>query len=127
MKHVRVLVAVLVAMLFVAPASQAQGGSGRGRGNAIARLMENITLSAEQQAKVDSIASSYRERRQQMMQEAGGGMGGMDSTARAKMMEMTNSQYDDIRKVLTEDQQKVFDENRKNMPRGRRGGGTGGR
>jgi hypothetical protein len=38
---------------------------------------------------------------------------------------MNDKQYDDIRKVLTEDQQKVFDENRKNLPQGRRGGGTG--
>lgn len=129
MKHVRVLLAVLVAMLFVAPATQAQGGGGGrgGRGGgALTALMANITLSADQQAKYDSITTHYREERQAMMQ-GGGGMGGMDSTTRAKMTEMTNKQYDDIRKILTEDQQKVFDENRKNLPQGRRGGGTGSR
>mgnify|MGYP001618085571 CR=1 FL=1 len=45
----------------------------------------------------------------------------------AKMREMTQKQYDDIRTVLTAEQQTVFDENRKNLPAGRRGGGPGNR
>ncbi len=126
MKYVRVLLMVLAAIVFVAPASQAQGGGGggRGRGGQMTALMANITLTADQQAKVDSITAAFREQRMALM-PAGGGMGGMDSTTRAKMTEMTNKQYDDIRKVLTEEQAKVFDENRKNLPQGRRGGGTG--
>jgi Spy/CpxP family protein refolding chaperone len=123
MKYVRVLLVVLAAMVFVAPATQAQGGGGRGRGGAMTALMANVTLTEAQQAQVDSIAGHYRT----MRQEAGiGGRGaGMDSTMMAKMRDMNNKQYDDVRKVLTEDQQKVFDENRKNLPQGRRGRGTG--
>jgi Spy/CpxP family protein refolding chaperone len=45
--------------------------------------------------------------------------------ARTKMADLNNKQYDEIRAVLTADQQKVFDENRKNLPTGRRGGGPG--
>jgi Spy/CpxP family protein refolding chaperone len=124
MKYVRVLLVVLAAIVFVAPATQAQGGGGgRGRGGAMPALMANVTLTEAQQAQVDSVVAHYRTLRQ----EAGiGGRGaGMDSTMMAKMREMNDKQYDDIRKVLTEDQQKVFDENRKNLPQGRRGGGTG--
>jgi Spy/CpxP family protein refolding chaperone len=35
----------------------------------------------------------------------------MDSTTRAKLGELRKKQYDDIRKVLTADQQKTFDLN----------------
>jgi hypothetical protein len=85
--------------------------------------MANITLTEAQQAQVDSVVAHHRTLRQ----EAGvGGRGaGMDSTRMAKMREMNDKQYDDLRKVLNADQQKVFDENRKNLPQGRRGGGTG--
>jgi Spy/CpxP family protein refolding chaperone len=127
MKYARVLLLVLAAAVFVAPVASAQGGGGGGRGRGMQALMQNITLTAEQQVKVDSITTKYRTERQALMPAGGGGMAGMDSTARAKMLELNNKQYDEIRAVLTEDQQKVFDENRKNLPQGRRGGGTGNR
>lgn len=127
MKYVRVLLLVLAAAMFVAPAASAQGGGGGGRGGrGMQMLMQNITLTAEQQAKVDSVRQKYMTDRQALM-PAEGGMAAMDSTARGKMQALTQKQYDDIRAVLTADQQKVFDENRKNMPQGRRGGGTGSR
>ncbi|HSA54233.1 MAG TPA: hypothetical protein VLE53_00960 [Gemmatimonadaceae bacterium] len=127
MKYVRVLLLVLVAALVVAPAASAQGGGGRGRGGGrgMQMLMQNITLTAEQEAKRDSIVAKYTTERQALMPAGGGGMAAMDSTARAKMMELNNKQYDDIRAILTPEQQTVFDENRKNLPQGRRGGGTG--
>lgn len=122
MKFVRILLLVLAAVVFVAPTVSAQGGGagGRGAGRGMAALMANITLTADQQVKVDSITAKYR---QEMVAMRGGGP--MDSTAMAKFREMTNKQYDEIRTVLTEEQQKVFDENRKNLPTGRRGGGAG--
>lgn len=127
MKYVRVLLLVLLTALVVAPEASAQGGQGRGRGRGqMTALMANITLTADQEAKRDSIVAKYAAERQALM-PAGGGMGGMDSTARAKFMELNNKQYDEIRGILTADQQKVFDENRKNLPQGRRGGGTGSR
>ena len=127
MKYVRFFLLVLATSLFVAPAVQAQGGGGGGGGQGrggrgMQMLMANITLTADQQTKVDSIVAKYRAMRPQMSQD-------MDSTSRAaamaKMQENNNKQYDEIRAVLTADQQKVFDENRKNMPTGRRGGGPG--
>jgi hypothetical protein len=122
MKYLRVLLVVLAAVVFVAPATQAQGG-GRGRGGAMTALMANITLTEAQQVQVDSITAHYRTMRQQA--GIGGRGAGMDSTMMARMRDMNNKQYDDIRKLLTEEQGKVFDENRKNLPQGRRGGGTG--
>lgn len=124
MKYARVLLLVLAATALVAPVASAQGGGGggRGAGRAMQALMANITLTAEQQAKVDSINAVYQTQRRELMQ-SGGGM--QDSTTRAKAMELTNKQYDAIRTVLTAEQQTVFDENRKNMPQGRRGRGRG--
>jgi Spy/CpxP family protein refolding chaperone len=114
---------VLAAGVFAAPVLSAQGGGGgggqgRGRGGAIGVWLANITLSAEQQTQVDSINAKYRAMRPQMSQE-------MDSTARAAAMaknqELNAKAADEVRAVLTADQQKVFDENRKNNPTGRRG------
>lgn len=123
MKYGRVLLLVLAAAALVAPAASAQGrGGGRGAGRGMAMLMANITLSADQQAKVDSIVAKYQTQRRELMQ-SGGGM--QDSTTRAKMTELNNKQYDEIRAVLTAEQQTVFDENRRNLPQGRRGRGGG--
>lgn len=124
MKYVRVLLMVLAAAALVAPVASAQGGGGggRGAGRGMAMLMQNITLTAEQEARRDSIVAKYQGERQTLMQ-SGGGM--QDSTTRAKMMELNNKMYDEIRATLTEEQQKVFDQNRQNMGRGRRGGGQG--
>ena len=128
MKYVRVLLLVLTAAMVVVSDASAQGGGGRGRGGrGMQMLMQNITLTTEQQAKFGSINTRYQGERQALMPAGGGGMGGMDSTTRAKFQELTQKQYDEIRGILTADQQKVFDENRKNLPQGRRGGGTGSR
>ncbi len=115
MKYVRFLFLVLATSMFVAPVANAQGGGrGGGRGGMTA-LMQNITLTADQQTKVDSIVAKHRAMRPQMQGMDSAGM----AAARSKMMENNNKQYDEIRAVLTPDQQKVFDENRKNMPMGR--------
>jgi Spy/CpxP family protein refolding chaperone len=128
MKYVRFLLVALAAIVFVAPAAMAQGGGGgggQGRGGRgmIQALMANITLTAEQQAKVDSIVAKFRADRPAMPGQDADSATRAD--ARTKMMEYNNKQYDAIREVLTDDQKKVFDENRKNMPMGRRGGGPG--
>jgi Spy/CpxP family protein refolding chaperone len=126
MKYVRFLVVALAAFAFAAPAfaqGGGGGGGGQGRGGQMTALMANITLTAEQQAKVDSIVAKYRAERPQMPgQDADSAT---RAAARTKMMEYNQKQYDAIREVLTADQQKVFDENRKNLPTGRRGGGSG--
>jgi len=124
MKYVRILVLVLAAIVFVAPAAIAQGGGGgggqgRGRGGAVATWLQGITLTAEQQTQVDSIAAKYTALRAQLPPMQQGQP--PDSASMAKRTELNGKQFDEVRVVLTADQQKVFDENRKNNPTGRRG------
>jgi Spy/CpxP family protein refolding chaperone len=123
MKYVRMLLLVLAAAVFVAPAAQAQGGGGGGMGRGgrgmMAALFKDITLTDAQQTKIDSIAAAYREKMPRMARGET-----PDPDAMAKRREMTQQQYADFRKVLTDDQQKVFDENVKNLPQGRGRGGS---
>jgi Spy/CpxP family protein refolding chaperone len=70
------------------------------------RLMQGITLTPEQQAKVDSITARYSA---QMPAFTPGVM--PDSATRAKMRDLNANQDVEIRTVLTPDQQKVFDAN----------------
>lgn len=110
MKRIRVL-ALLGAMLaLVAPALQAQGGGGQGRGRQMEMLMQGITLTDAQKAKVDSIGTAYRAQMPAFNRDAP-----PDSAARAKRMELMQKQYSDIRAVLDAEQQKVFDKNLEEM------------
>ena len=91
------------------PQGSAQGGQGRG-GRGIAMLMEGITLSEAQQAKLDEISAKYRAERQKLMPNGAQG-GPPDEGIRAKMGEMMEKQSAEIREILTADQQKLFDAN----------------
>ena len=112
----RILAAL--ALVLVATTAQAQGGQagggmgqggggmGQGGGNRMnAMLFKDITLSADQQKKVDSIQAAGREAMRGMMQN--GGM--QDPANREKMTEMRKKQNDEIRKLLTPEQQATFD------------------
>lgn len=113
--------ALLVGSTTVAAAQepQPQGGQRQGGGrNMGAQLLQGITLTAEQQAKVDSINAQTMAARREMMQDQS-----MDQEARrAKAREMMTKQTDAIRGLLTDDQKKVFDKNledmRARMPQG---------
>jgi len=122
-----------VAALFAAVPASAQGGMGGGgmgggmRGNPeqmMARqkemLFKDITLSAEQTTKVDSIMTAGMGKQREMMQAAmaGGDRAGM----REQMQKMNEERNTAIKAVLTDDQKKKFDENLAAMPQGRRGG-----
>ena len=98
------------------PQGQRQGGSGR----QMAMLMQGITLSADQQAKVDSIGVRYTEQRRALMQDES-----LDMDARrAKGRELMGKQRDEIKAVLTDEQKKVFDKNIEDMQaRMQQGGG----
>jgi Spy/CpxP family protein refolding chaperone len=113
MKRIRVFALLTVLLAFAAPAAQAQGGGGgQGRGgNRMEMLMQGITLTDAQKASVDSIATSFRAQMPPMQQGTP-----PDSATRAKRMEVMQKQFAAVRAVLTPDQQKVFDENVKNMP-----------
>jgi Skp family chaperone for outer membrane proteins len=73
-------------------------------------VMEGITLSSDQQAKVDAITKKYADETQKMRDDAqnGGDMQAM----RTKMGEMRAKQIDELKEVLTSDEQKAaFDKN----------------
>jgi Spy/CpxP family protein refolding chaperone len=98
------------------------GRGGQGRGDQL--LLRGITLSADQQQRVDTIRARYRGQMDQMRQQSGG-----DRDAnRTQMRTMMEKQTAEIRAVLTPDQQTLFDQNmaevRSRMERG--GGRPGG-
>lgn len=100
---------------------QAQGGGGGGgRGMGGARMMEmmmqGITLTDAQKAKVDSITAKYQKEMPQMTP------GSPPSPEdRQKRMELMQKQQADIKAVLTDEQKATFEKNLANMP-GRRPG-----
>jgi len=108
-----------IALCASASVASAQGGTapgqapqgemrGQGRGGQ-SMLFEGITLTDEQQKKIDDIRASYRAERQKMMPNGAGGP--PDDAARAKMKEAMNKQQAEIRAVLTTEQQVIFDKN----------------
>ena len=82
------------------------GGPG-GIGRADQALLRNITLSADQQQRVDTIRARYRT---QMEQMRGQNSGDRDAN-RSQMRTMMEKQQAEIRDVLTPDQQRVYDQN----------------
>jgi Spy/CpxP family protein refolding chaperone len=89
------------------PGGEGGGGGGGGfAGRRMQRLLQGITLTAEQQAKVDSITAKYRA---QMPPFTPGAL--PDSATRAKMRTLFGNQDEEIRALLTPDQQKIWDQN----------------
>ncbi|HXJ29723.1 MAG TPA: hypothetical protein VNG35_03745 [Gemmatimonadales bacterium] len=89
------------------PGGDGAGGGGGGfAGRRMQRLLQGITLTAQQQATVDSITAKYRA---QMPAFTPGAP--PDSATRAKMRALFGNQDEEIRAVLTPDQQKVWDQN----------------
>lgn len=103
------IVALAGMVALAAPAAFAQGGGG-GQGRGMQRLMQGITLTEKQQASVDSIEAAYRSQMPPMQQGQR-----PDSATMAKMREVRQKEYADVRKVLTPDQQKTFDKNVEDM------------
>ena len=100
------------------------GGRG-GFGRADQALLRGITLSADQQQRIDTIRTRYRTQMEQMRQQNSAGTD--RDAARGQMRSMMEKQQAEIRAVLTADQQRQFDQNLAEM-RGRmeRGGGRPG-
>lgn len=116
-------IAAMLVLAVAAPTVHAQGGGppgGRG-GRMMEMMMTGITLDAAQKAKVDSIVAKHQAEMPPMQQ------GQMpDSATRAARREHMMKQQDEIRAVLTPDQQKVFDKNVADMRERMRGRGPGG-
>lgn len=97
-------------------------GGQRGPGRMQAMLLQGITLTPAQQAKVDSITTHYRSMMPAMTP------GTPPSQAdREKAMQLMAASQKDIRAVLTPDQQPTFDKNlaemQARMQQMRQGGG----
>ena len=100
------LVTLCTGLMFAATVAVAQAPGGGFAGRRMERLLQGITLTAEQQAKVDSITAKYRA---QMPPFTPGTL--PDSATRAKMRTLFGNQDEEIRALLTSDQQKVWDQN----------------
>jgi Spy/CpxP family protein refolding chaperone len=131
MKGIRMAVLGAALVFGVTTVASAQGGGaggqarGGGRGNQVARLMTDITVSADIQTKIDTIAAKYQAQTRELMTAGGGGQ--MDDATRAKMMDLNTKRNAEIRALLTAEQAAQFDKNVAAMPAGgRRGGGAGG-
>ena len=121
---------ILAAALVVASASvaEAQGG-GRGGANMAERqaaqraaLFEGITLSADQQTKIDSIYAASQKATADLRASMGQGAPPSDEQ-RAKMQAVQTDQRKAIKAVLTAEQNVTFDANVAKMPQGRGRGG----
>ena len=114
----RTLKLVVAAALLVAgstvAAAQDQPPAGRqggGRPDPMVALMKDITLSPEQQTKVDSITKKYADLRTAMMADAS-----LDQAARrAKGQENRTKQSEEVKAILTDEQKKVFEKNQADM------------
>lgn len=103
------LTLVLAAAMLVVGSSvaTAQDQPPRMGGRGVAALMQGITLTPEQQVKVDSIAAKYGEQRRALMQDQTADR----ETRMAKSRELMTKQSDEIKALLNDEQKKVFDKN----------------
>lgn len=114
------LVAVmLTASASVAVAQDAQPQGRAGGPNMMAGLMQGITLSAEQQAKADSVVKKYADQRAAIR----GDQTLDQDTRRAKSRELMGKQQEELKALLTDDQKKVFEKNVADMQARMQGGG----
>src|SRR5687768_17062230 len=132
MKGIRMAVlgaALVFGVTTVASAQEARGGGGgqaRGGRGGVARLMTDITVSADVQAKIDTIAAKYQAQSRELMAAAQASGSPMDDATRAKITEINTKRNGEIRALLTAEQQVVFDKNVAAAPAGGRRGGGGG-
>jgi periplasmic protein CpxP/Spy len=102
------------------PQPQGQPGRGPGGQNMGAMLFQGITLTAEQQTKVDSITKKFQAERMTIRQDQN-----LDMDAkRAKSRQLMTKQNDELKALLTDEQKKAFDKNVADMQaRMQQGGG----
>ena len=120
MKMRTVLIGVALTMGIATGAfAQGGGGGGGGRGGGMmARLMDGITLTDSQKTQVQAIEDKYAQQMQQFrqkMRDARQNGTPMDSASMAGMRDTMKKERDEIRAVLTPDQQSKFDDNVKSM------------
>lgn len=118
-KMIRMVMMAAVMFVAVASVSKAQDaaaqqggrrGGGRGGVGMLLRGIEGVDT-----AKVSAIVQKYQPDM----------MAARQAGDTAKSAELRKKEFDEIKALLTPEQQKTFDENVANMGRGRRGGGSG--
>src|SRR6185312_2915506 len=112
MKMRTVLIGVALTM------GMATGAFAQGGGGMMARLMDGITLTDSQKTQVQAIEDKYAQQMQQFrqkMRDARQNGTPMDSASMAAMRDTMKKERDEIRAVLTPDQQSKFDDNVKSM------------
>ena len=130
MKALRhIIIPAILALGIAVTAASAQPAPGKGRpgqqqgprgghGPEMASpLLKGITLTAEQQAKVDAIHADIQKQIQALTPE---------ERRSPKAREIMESRTSKVRAVLTEEQQKIFDKNLKEMQSRFQGKGTPG-
>jgi Spy/CpxP family protein refolding chaperone len=112
------LAVAVVVLAVAAPSAQAQGGPPQRGGGArmVEMLMKDITLDAAQKTKLEAIQAKYAKELPVMTPGERPG-----PEAMAKRREVMTKQQDEIRTILTTEQQAVYDKNlaaqRERMPR----------
>jgi Spy/CpxP family protein refolding chaperone len=109
MKLARLTVLTLALMVAGTVVAEAQGGRGGNRMNPTQMLLQEITLTAEQQTKVDTVVAKFDAEMTAFREKMGGGR--PTEEARAEMMKMRTKLQTDLRVILTAEQQTVFDRN----------------
>jgi Spy/CpxP family protein refolding chaperone len=95
------------------PEPPGQGEMRRGSGMG-GLLLQDITLTDAQKAQVKTIREKYLPQLMELRKSAQA-TGGADEANRAKTMDLQEKQAAEIRAILTNDQQKVFDVNLKEI------------
>ena len=122
MKALRMAALGVALIIGSSVAASAQGGppagggamqQGGGRGGRPNMQMKDITLTAEQQAKVDEINKKYAPEMQALRDAMQGG--GDRAEGMKKMGELRTKMAPEIRAVLTTEQQAVYDKNSADM------------
>lgn len=119
MRTVLIGVALTMGIATGAFAQGGGGGGGGGRsGGMMAMLMNGITLTDSQKTQIQAIEDKYAPQMQQLrqkMRDARQNGTPMDSASMQAMRDTGKKERDEIRAVLTPDQQSKFDDNIKAM------------
>ncbi len=117
MKTMRLAVlaaALCIGATTVARAQDTQSPPQRPRGMMnMTALFQGITLTHEQQEKVDKLAKKHEEDAQKMREEMQAG--GDREAMMTKMREMRTKHMDEIKEVLTPEQRAIFEKNVEEM------------
>ncbi|HXE59416.1 MAG TPA: Spy/CpxP family protein refolding chaperone [Gemmatimonadaceae bacterium] len=124
MKSMRTVLIGVALTMGIATGAFAQGGGGGGGGGGqhgggmMSMLMNGITLTDAEQTQVKAIEDKYAPQMQELrqkMRDARQNGTQMDSASMQQMRDTNKKEHDEIRAVLTPDQQAKFDDNVKQM------------